>query len=277
MGRVVAGFSVPHTPYLPMTIPQGGIDANNGPLYERIRRELEDARVDAIVIFDDDHLNTFFLDAWPTFAIGVADRFHGPIDQYFEERTVPVARDLAHAIHVHGVQSGFDLVRSEKFGVDHSIMVPLHFLVPDNDVPVIPIWVNALYPPFPSAARTHALGRMVGDAVAAYPDDLRVAVVASGSITHEVGGPRIYEGEFWAAPDPGWLKTVAERLRSGDVARLVEEATDVRLERAGNVAHELLTIVAMLGAIGDRAATFLETDDRLGHAFGSWRWEDDAR
>ena len=45
MGRVVAGFSVPHTPYLPMTIPKGGPDAGNGPLYERIRQELEDTRV----------------------------------------------------------------------------------------------------------------------------------------------------------------------------------------------------------------------------------------
>ena len=271
MARVVAGFSVPHTPFFPLTIPQGGPDATNGPLYERIREELEDARLDALVVFDDDHLNTFFLDAWPTFAIGVAERSHGPIDGYFEERAFPVERDLGHAIHVHCVHAGFDLARSERFGVDHSIAVPLHFLVPEGDLPVVPIWINALYPPFPTAARAHALGRAVADAVASYPPDMRVGALASGSISHEVGGPRVNPGEFWAVPDPRWVETVTERLRAGETATLVEEATDERLDAAGNVAHELLTIVALLGAVGDRPATLLETDERLGHAFGAWR------
>jgi len=271
MARVVAGFSVPHTPFFPITIPQGGPDATNGPLYERIREELEAARLDALIVFDDDHLNTFFLDAWPTFAIGVADRSHGPIDGYFEERAFPVERDLAHAIHVHCVHAGFDLVRSERFGVDHSIAVPLHFLVPGGELPVVPIWVNALYPPFPTARRAHELGQAVAEAVAAYPHDVRVGVLASGSISHEVGGPRVNPGEFWAVPDPAWVETVTERLRAGDTATLVEEATDERLDAAGNVGHELLTIVALLGAVGDRPTTLLEADERLGHAFGAWR------
>jgi hypothetical protein len=135
----------------------------------------------------------------------------------------------------------------------------------------VPIWVNALYPPFPTAARAHALGQAVADAVSAYPLDLRVGVLASGSISHEVGGPRVNPGEFWAVPDPGWVDTVTELLRAGDTATLVEEATDERLDAAGNVGHELLTIVALLGAVGDRPTTLLETDERLGHAFGVWR------
>src|SRR5207245_10518276 len=128
-----------------------------------------------------------------------------------------------------------------------------------------------IYPPFPTAARAHALGRAVADAVASYPPDMRVGALASGSISHEVGGPRVNPGEFWAVPDPRWVETVTERLRAGETATLVEEATDERLDAAGNVAHELLTIVALLGAVGDRPATQLETDERLGHAFGAWR------
>ncbi len=189
------------------------------------------------------------------------------------DRRRGIEPDLAHAIHVHGVHAGFDLVRSEKFGVDHSIAVPLHFLDPEGDLRIVPIWINALYPPFPTAARVHALGRMVAEAVEAYPGDQRVGVLASGSISHEVGGPRVNPGEFGSVPDPRWVATVTGRLRGGEAATLVAEATDERLDAAGNVAHELLTIMALLGATGDRPATYLETDDRLGHAFGAWRWD----
>ncbi|HZO36088.1 MAG TPA: hypothetical protein VFB41_04340 [Solirubrobacteraceae bacterium] len=269
MARVVAGFNVPHTPYLPVTVPKG--DTLNGGLFEQTRELLEASRPDAVVIFDDDHVNTFFLDNLPTFAVGFADAMSGPNDEApLPTREVPIHADLGRAIYTHGIRSGFDLARTEKLTVDHSIMVPLHFLMPEKLVPVVPFFINCLVPPFPSAGRAHAVGKMVGEAVEAFPEDLRVAVIASGSINHEVAGPRVLPGEIWNAPDPGWLEEVVAWLEAGQVEEIVEHATDERLDAVGNVAHELLTIIAMLGAIGDQPLRIVGKDTRLGHCFTAW-------
>jgi gallate dioxygenase len=270
MATVVAGFSVPHTPYLPATLAKDP-GAPDAALFAAVRLQVEAVAPDVLVVFDCDHFNTFFLEGVPTFAVAAVDAFAGPNDEApVAERVVPSHRRLGAAIHAHGVDHGFDLVRTERLTVDHSIMVPLHFLTPGNDVPVVPVFVNGLAPPIPRAARAHALGAMVGDAVRAFPEELRVAFLATGSINHEVGGPRINEGELWGAPDPGWLDHVVTRLRGAEVATLIDEATPERLAAVGNVAGELLCILAMLGAVGDLAPAFLEPQPGLGHAYGAW-------
>jgi aromatic ring-opening dioxygenase catalytic subunit (LigB family) len=275
--RIVAGFCVPHTPYFTVTLPENP-ESPDARCYERLREHLAELRPDVIVAFDCDHLNTFFLDNLPTFAVAAVDRFGGPNDDPpgLEHRVVPSHHGLGRAIHSGGVEAGFDLALVEKLDVDHSLMVPLHFLTPEHDVPVVPIFVNGLVPPIPTAARAHALGRTVGEIVRAYPEDLRVAVMASGSINLEVGGPRAKEGEVWGTPDPAWMRHVVARLWAGAMDRLVEDATREKLASVGNVAGELLCLVAMLGAIGDRPPAFLEPQPALGHAFGAWRSEDIA-
>jgi len=195
----------------------------------------------------------------------------GPNDEApVPTRVVPLHAALGRAIYGHGIRSGFDLARSQKLSVDHSIMVPLHFLMPDELVPVVPIFINCLVPPFPSARRAHELGRMTAAAIEAFPEDLRVAVIASGSINHEVAGPRVLPGEIWNAPDPAWLEQVVAWLQAGEVDEIIEHATDERLDAVGNVAHELLTIIAMLGAVGDHPLELVGKDTRLGHCYTAW-------
>ena len=62
------------------------------------------------------------------------------------------------------------------------------------------MFINGLVPPLPAAKRCFALGEAVRKAIHRWPQGLRVAVLASGSFSLEVGGPRINPGEAFDVP-----------------------------------------------------------------------------
>ncbi|MFZ3308845.1 MAG: extradiol ring-cleavage dioxygenase, partial [Xanthobacteraceae bacterium] len=193
MAQIVAGFGVPHTPVFPFFVKRDGPDCEIAKLFGAQKEQLAAVRPDAIVMFDTDHLNTFFLNDLPIFAVGIDGSFKAPND---EPRDVPnyiVPSHAALAAHVRAVAiaAGFDVGMTQNFSVDHSVTVPLHFLTPDMHVPVIPFFISGHLPPLPSAARCYALGQAVARAVEALPQSLRVVIMGSGSFSLEVGGPRM--------------------------------------------------------------------------------------
>ena len=98
------------------------------------------------------------------------------------------------------MEEGFDFSVTQEFGVDHAMLVPLHYLTDDVKTPVVPIWVNTFSAPLPKARRCYALGRMLKDAVDSLPQNLRVAVLATGSFSLEIGGPKIDPASATAFP-----------------------------------------------------------------------------
>jgi protocatechuate 4,5-dioxygenase beta chain len=177
------------------------------------------------------------------------------------------------AAHVRDscIESDFDVALTQEFTVDHSVLVPLHYLCPGADIPLLPVFINGLVPPLPAATRCFALGRAVRDAVTAWPDDLRVAIVASGSFSLEVGGPAVDPGAVFGVPAPEWAEQVTRWLADGDSEALVRAATRSRLEAAGNVGGELLNWIAMLAAANADKPVSLDLQPRFGHGFGFWR------
>jgi protocatechuate 4,5-dioxygenase beta chain len=237
-----------------------------------VAKHLHEASPDVLVIYTDDHFNTFFLDNFPTFAIGVANHIAGPNDQTaMPSYRVAGEPSLAGHVRAKAIADGFDLSLVQEFDLDHSIMVPLHFLTPDMQIPIVPLFINGLAPPLPSAQRCFALGRAVGDAIEEWPAVKRVAVIGSGSFSLEIGGPRIPLGERACTPDPQWAECVQDHLEHGRVAGLVEQATASRLARAGNIGGELLNWIAMLGVVGDRKPIFIAPEIERGHAYAAWR------
>ena len=87
MANIVAGFGVPHTPVFPFFVKRDGPDCETAKLFAAQQEQLAAVRPDVIVMFDTDHLNTFFLDNLPIFAVGVDRSFSGPND---EPREMPV-------------------------------------------------------------------------------------------------------------------------------------------------------------------------------------------
>ena len=274
MAEIVAGFGMPHTPNFPAHVAREGPHCDVARLYADVAKHLAAVAPDVLIIFTDDHFNTFFLDNFPTFAVGIAEETAGPNDQTPMPRyKVAIPGRLAAHIRTTAIAHGFDIALVQDFEVDHAVLVPLHFLTPQMHIPVVPIFVDALAPPLPSARRCYALGEAVRAAVAEWDKPLRVAVIGSGSFSLEIGGPRIPRGERAAGfPDPEWTKHVQDLLVDARIADLLAEATTARMLRAGNIGGELLNWIAMLGVIGVRKPTAMTPHPGNGHAFGVWRW-----
>jgi aromatic ring-opening dioxygenase catalytic subunit (LigB family) len=273
MAEIVAGIGVPHSPHYPSQIARDGPEPA-ARFYREIASHLDAARPDAIVVIANDHFNTFFMNNFPTFAIGVADASYGPNDQTKMPRyDFKVQSALAAHLRNVAIREGFDLAVTQEFGVDHAMLVPLHYITDGVKIPVVPIWVNAFVAPLPTARRCYALGQKLRGALESMPQNLRVAVLGSGSFSLEIGGPKINPGKRNAVPDIEWSKHIHHRLANAQIDELVAEATPERMWQAGNIGGELLNWIVMLGAIGTHKPRYLaEHDDNNGHAYAAWRW-----
>ena len=272
MAELVCAVGVPHSPHYPAQFPKDGAKGP-APSYRAVKSHLDAARADAIVVVANDHFNTFFLDNFPTFAIGVADAASGPNDETRMPRyDFAVHTELARHLLGTGMEEGFDFAVTQDFGVDHAVLVPLHYLTEGVKIPVVPIWVNAFVKPLPSARRCHALGAMLKAAIESLPRAMRVAVMATGHFSLEIAGPRVDPGERHGTPDIGWSKHVHRRIGNAEIAELVAEATPERMAKAGNIGGELLNWIVMLATVGNAKPCYLaDHNDEDGHAFAAWR------
>lgn len=233
---------------------------------------------DAIVFFDSDHLNTFFLDHVPSIAVGVDDTTSGPSDHplgHPDHPSIPVDRALADTVHRGLIDRLFDVSRAQRFTLDHSMTVPLHYVTPDMDVPVVPVWINGLGGVPIRSQRALALGRAVAEIINEAAPERRIVVMSSGAISFDIGTPRVFPNAVFGIPDPEWVARVGELLISGDVDQLVEEATPDRLRDAGNAAAELLDTIALIGAVDGSGVRpeFFELREDHAHVFAVWSAE----
>lgn len=275
VAKIVAAYGLPHTPFFPSRVVQEGAQSPTGQMFAQARDSLVAARPDVILIFDTDHYNTFFFDNFPILAIGIDERFSGPIDEprggmpVYNVASMPT---LAEYLHNHTVRAGYDVASLREFGCDHSVMVPLHFVNPGMRVPVIPFFISGHVPPLPSARRCFALGREIRRALEAYPENLRIAIIGTGSFSLEVFGPRIDPGKTDGVPNPEWVHEVCRYIEAGDTDSLIAAATEDRMHAAGNVGGELLNWIAMLAFTDSRKPDFLIKQMENGHAYAGWRW-----
>jgi hypothetical protein len=84
----------------------------------------------------------------------------------------------------------------------------------------------------PWGRRCRALGATIRQAVEEAPGAQRVAAVASGSFSLEIGGPRISDHSHTGVPDPEWADRIMARMRAGELDDLVAEASEEQLTRA---------------------------------------------
>jgi protocatechuate 4,5-dioxygenase beta chain len=240
--------------------------------FATLREKLEAARPDLLVIFTSDHFVGFFYDNMPTFCIGAFDEATGPVElsRTMPTYTVKGAPAFAKAMIAHGIENKFDLSWSEDLRVDHSVFVPLHFLTPAMNIPIVTVNIRGHQTPLPRADRCFELGEMIADFVTGCPDDLRVGFLASGNLSLEVGGPRM------GTIDKEWWSFVVESVESGDFDRLIRSATPERILAAGNTAGEVLNWIALAGAMRGAKTTLVIPDaqppeaPRDAHAYAVW-------
>lgn len=271
MAELVAAVGVPHSPHYPSVFPKDGPQAM-AQTFRAIKDRLDAAQPDVFVVIANDHFNTFFMNNFPTFAIGVAEAASGPNDSTKMPRyDFAVHAGLAAHLVDAGMTEGFDFAVTQEFGLDHSMMVPLHYLTDGVNKPVVPIWVNCFVKPLPKAKRCYALGHMLKAAIANGPKNLRVAVLATGHFSLEIAGPRVEPGERHGTPDIEWSKHVHRCIGNAEFDTIVTEATPERMWRAGNIGGELLNWIVMLGTVGKAKPCYIaDHDDEDGHAFAAW-------
>src|ERR1041384_452929 len=167
MARIIGGIGTSHVPTIAMAFDKGKRDDPDWkPLfqgYERVARWLEEKRPDVLFFCFNDHATTFFFDHYPTFALGVSDRY-AIADEGTGVRPIPPLRGhapLARHIARSRVADEFDLTIFQDLPLDHGLHSPLTMMWPSKpDWPgrVIPLVVNVLQPPLPTPRRCYTLG-----------------------------------------------------------------------------------------------------------------------
>jgi len=142
-------------------------------------------RPDAMLVVAAEHFANFFMDNMPAYCMGMADYYDGPIEDPqwlgIEPQRVPGAASLAERL-IGRMMARIDLAYAQEWKFDHGIAVPLHFLTPRYDLPVIPVNINCQEPPLTPLHRVWAFGKALRKACDAMPE--RVALVGTGGISH---------------------------------------------------------------------------------------------
>lgn len=219
--------------------------------WARMDRAIESARLDAIVVVATDHYETFGLEQYPTFCLGVADRFEGWGEFGTVGGVATGAEQIGLDLLAGLVSHGFDLSRAHEMKLDHSFMVPIQRLRTVAALPVVPLFVNCNTPPLPTYRRCLELGAGIRDVVGALADGLRVGVLGTGGISHWVGLPRF--GEI----NEEWDREFLDLLAAGDFDTVSSYRDEVVEQVAGNGALEIRTWLVAAGASGGRAADVL--------------------
>lgn len=203
------------------------------------------------MLYNDHGLN-FFLDAMPTFAVGAAPEYRNADEGWGlpVARPYPGAPDLSWKLIEHLTACEFDLTTCQEMLVDHAFCIPMELLWPRRSPPpvrCIPIAINTVQHPLPSPARCFRLGQAIGRWVEALPDNLRVVVIATGGLSHQLDGERA--GFINRAFDQFCL----DKLVS-DPEALTRFSNHQLIELAGSQGVELLMWIAMRGALHGRVS-----------------------
>jgi aromatic ring-opening dioxygenase catalytic subunit (LigB family) len=248
MAQIVAAMAMTHSPGLTGGFSRAS-ETDQRLVLEataEMRRRLEAARPDVLVMFSNDHLLNWPINNVPEYTVGIADEHVGPADWFdewlaMEKYRVPGHPALARWMVNESARRRLALAYLREMQFDDGISVPTHYLNPDARVRLVPVTMNCTVPPIPTPQRAYEVGTVLRDALRAFPDSDRIAVVATGGLSHEPGGPRY----FWV--DEEFDRWFLDMLEKGDHQALLRECTLSRMEEAGSGGTaELLAWIVVL-------------------------------
>ncbi len=221
-----------------------------GPFHAAFRAlgdELRAARPDALVLVGAEHFGNFFMNNMPAYAMGMADSYDGPIEDpgwiNIPPTRFPGNPALSQRLITEVMQT-VDVAFAEEWKFDHGLIVPLHFLTPAADLPIVPVNINCQGPPLTPLHRAWAFGQALRRAADRVPE--RIAIVATGGISH------------WpATPDSGKINEAWDRdfmarwCRNDKPALLAYTDRDIYRD-AGQGGFEIRTFISLAAAAGGR-------------------------
>jgi protocatechuate 4,5-dioxygenase beta chain len=253
MARIIGGVATTHVPSIGKAIAERKQDDPYWKPFFRgfdyVHAWLAREKPDVVVVFYNDHGLNFFLDKLPTFAVGAASEYRNEDEGW----GIPVSRaadgDPALSWHLINalVADEFDVTMCQDMLVDHAVTIPMALMWPGGTWPVkiVPISINTVQHPLPSLARCLKLGRSVGQAIESYPQDLRVLIVGTGGLSHQLDGTRA-----------GFINKEFDRLCLDKIVDEPEALTRYSIHdwvaEAGAQGVEFLNWMAMRGALTGR-------------------------
>jgi protocatechuate 4,5-dioxygenase beta chain len=254
--RIVAGLGLSHVPSVGVAYDRGKLQAPAWkPLWEAyvpVREWLARLKPDVAIVVYNDHGADFMFDKYPTFAIGVADEY-AIADEGFGTRPLPPVRGDAE-FSTHLVESlvadEFDLTVCQEMSVEHGFLVPMNLCfehgVAGWPLAAVPLAVNVIQHPLPSGRRCYKLGQAIRRAVERHRGDLKVVVMGTGGMSHQLQGRRF--GHMNAQFDQMFLDELEKNPQ-----RLAELSHRELMEQAGAEAVELIMWHVMRGALSPAA------------------------
>jgi 2,3-dihydroxyphenylpropionate 1,2-dioxygenase len=217
--------------------------------YRSMGDQLAAARPDALMIVAAEHFANFFMNNMPAFAVGMAESYEGPIEDPqwlgIARTVIPGNAPLSQRL-IREMMQTVDLAYAEEWKFDHGVMVPLNFLTPRYDLPVIPLNINCQGPPLTPLHRAWALGEALRRAADLVPE--RIAVVGTGGISH------------WpATPDSGkinesWDREFLRRWLANDKQALLSYSDEATYRDAGQGGFEIRTFISIAAAAQGRGS-----------------------
>jgi len=254
MARIIGGIGASHSPTIGYAKDTGKQhDPAWKPIFDgfdAIRGWVKDKKIDVLFTIYNDHITSFFFDHYSAFVLGIDDQYVAA-DEGGGPREVAPARGhlgLSQHIGMSLVADEFDMSFFQGKPIDHGFLSPLSMLGDENGPwagQVVPLQVGVLQLPIPNAKRMWKLGKTLRKAIESYPEDLNVAIMATGGLSHQVHGERAgFLNEAWDDEFLNLLEKAPEQLVN---MRIAEFAVKGGMEGA-----EVIMWLIMRGALSEQ-------------------------
>lgn len=251
MARLIAGMGTSHVPGVGAAMDNGKTDeAYWKPLFEGFKpiREWHANNIpDVNIIVFNDHATSYSLNNYSTFTVGVGESFK-PADEGWGPRKVPDMTghpELAWHMVESLMAEEFDMAVVADVDLDHGFTVPLSIAYDQPETwpaAVVPVCVNVIQHPLPTAMRCYKLGQAIGRAIASFPDDISVGIWGTGGLSHQLGGERA------GVVNPEFDKAFLDNLTADPMANAKLTHTDF-IRDAGCEGVEMIMWNVMRGAL----------------------------
>ncbi len=252
MAKIVGAVTTSHVPAIGNAIARGTQDDPYWkPFFsgwDGVHAWLAKVKPDVAVVVYNDHGLQFFLDKLPTFAVGAAPEYQNA-DEGWGLPTLPPYRgnpDLSWHVIESLVANEFDITTCQEMVVDHAFTLPLKLMWPDAErcpVATVPVAVNTVQHPLPTPTRCYKFGRALGRAIESYGEDLKVVVLGTGGLSHQLDGPRA--GFINKAFDAMCMEKLV-----GEPEALTRYSIDDLVEQAGTQGVEVINWLIARAALG---------------------------
>jgi protocatechuate 4,5-dioxygenase beta chain len=278
MAQIVSIIGITHNPFMPRLFKQPQQPPGAAKVKERIammREKLAEAKVDVLVCIGNDHLHQFFMDNMPAFMIGKMEEYDGTF--YDEEREFGLPKcklhgdlDASDAIMEGAFDRGVDFSYSNELTIDHSIVVPMMFVRPEMDIPIVPILTNCIAPPMPRPRRYFEVGKALRAAIHSLPTNKRIGVLVSGHLSLEIGGPKMFEPKL---TDPNFDANAVGWIQNGNIDAAAEACAPDKVIQYGNMTTGYLNFIMMMGIANAMKPSYAEGLDAGFPAIPFFSWD----